>query len=78
MPIWSSSQLHRMAARRMGGAEALRHRVAAAEGIDPVLADDLERQAAVDVARVSGRPPPSTWTRPSSGPRRARNVSRGC
>lgn len=51
MPIWSSSQLHRMAARRMGGAEALRHRVAAAEGIDPVLADDLERQAAVDVAR---------------------------
>jgi DNA-binding CsgD family transcriptional regulator len=43
-------ELHLRAARMMSGAEALRHRVAAADGTDPVLADDLERQAAVDVS----------------------------
>ncbi|HLN65887.1 MAG TPA: AAA family ATPase [Streptosporangiaceae bacterium] len=44
-------ELHLRAAGMMYGAEALRHRVAAAGGTDPVLADDLERQATVDVSR---------------------------
>ena len=44
-------ELHLRAARMMHGSEALRHRVAAADGMDPVLADDLERQAAIDFSR---------------------------
>lgn len=44
-------ELHRQAAGLLGEAEALRHRVAAAAGTDPVLAADLDRQATLDTAR---------------------------
>src|SRR4029077_4868831 len=41
-------ELHRQGAGLVGEAEALRHRVAAADGPDPELAADLDRQAALD------------------------------
>ena len=44
-------ELHRMAAAILGGSAALRHRVAAADGPDEVLADDLDRQADLETAR---------------------------
>jgi DNA-binding CsgD family transcriptional regulator len=44
-------ELHRQAAGLLGEAEALRHRVAAADGPDPELATDLGRQAALDTVR---------------------------
>ena len=44
-------ELHRQAAGLVGEAEALRHRVAAADGPDPELAADLDRQAALDTVR---------------------------
>jgi DNA-binding CsgD family transcriptional regulator len=44
-------ELHRQAAGLLGEAEALRHRVAAADGTDPELAADLDRQAALDTVR---------------------------
>jgi DNA-binding CsgD family transcriptional regulator/predicted negative regulator of RcsB-dependent stress response len=44
-------ELHRQAAALLGEAEALRHRVAAADGPDPELAADLDRQAALDTVR---------------------------
>ncbi len=43
-------ELHRRAAGLLTGAEAIRHRVAAADGPDAELAADLERQAAIDVS----------------------------
>ena len=44
-------ELHRQAGTLLGAAEALRHRVAAADGPDPELAADLDRQAALDTVR---------------------------
>ena len=44
-------ELHRQAAGLVGEAEALRHRVAAADGPDPELAADLDQQAALDTVR---------------------------
>ena len=44
-------ELHRQAGALLGEAEALRHRVAAADGPDPELAADLDRQAALDTVR---------------------------
>jgi DNA-binding CsgD family transcriptional regulator len=44
-------ELHRQAGTLLGEAEALRHRVAAADGPDPELAADLDRQAALDTVR---------------------------
>ncbi|SRR6266568_1957872 len=44
-------ELHRQAAGLLGEAEALRHRVAAADGPDLALAADLDRQAGVDTVR---------------------------
>ena len=44
-------ELHRQAGSLLGEAEALRHRVAAADGPDPELAADLDRQAALDTVR---------------------------
>jgi len=63
-------ELHRQAAGLLGEAEALRHRVAAADGPDPGLAADLDRQAALDTVRgelaaasshgrAAGSPPPA-------------------
>jgi DNA-binding CsgD family transcriptional regulator len=46
------SHLHRAAAARRDGWPALQHRIAAAHGADPVLADDLEDEA--NRARSSG------------------------
>lgn len=43
-------ELHRRAAGLLTGAEAIRHRVAAADGPDAELAADLERQAALEVS----------------------------
>jgi len=44
-------ELHGRAAGLLGEAGALRHRVAAADGTDPELAADLDRQAALDTVR---------------------------
>jgi DNA-binding CsgD family transcriptional regulator len=50
-PFARRRELHRMAASRAGQVAATRHRLAAADGADPALTADLDRQAKAHIQR---------------------------
>jgi DNA-binding CsgD family transcriptional regulator len=78
IPFGQRRALHRSAASMTGGTTAIRHRLAAADGPDPVLTADLDRQAKAHTQRGELVAAANCWReslrRTPSGPERTRRL----